>query len=159
MNGLSRYLPAAACLLALSLQACDPADEGNDPMDLNDMAVRYAAAWSSQDPDALAAFYADDGILQVNDGEPAIGRDAVRGTAEAFMTGFPDMTVELVELRGEYPNVEFHWHWTGTNTGPGGTGAYVDLLGYEAWTIGDDGLIVRSLGHYDEAEYDRQLKQ
>lgn len=128
-------------------------------MDLDDFANRYAAAWSSRNPDALAAFYAEDGMLQVNDAVPAVGRDAVRGTAEAFMTGFPDMKVELVELKGEYPNVEFHWHWTGTYTGPGGNGAYVDLYGYEAWTFDEDGLIARSLGNYDEAEYERQLAE
>ena len=85
--------------------------------------IDYAAAWSSQDPDAHAAFSADDGVLKVNDGEPAVGRDAVRATAAAFMTAFPDMKVELVELKGEFPNIEFHWHWTGTNSGPDGTGA------------------------------------
>ena len=146
-------------LTTLTMQACGPAGEDKESMDLNDIAVRYAAAWSSQDPDRHAAFYADDGVLQVNEGDPAIGRDAVRATAAAFMQGFPDMKVELVELKGEFPNVEFHWHWTGTNTGPGGTGAYVDLYGYEAWTISDDGLILQSLGHYDEAEYQRQLNQ
>ena len=25
------------------------------------------------------------------------------------------------------------------------------------WTIGESGLIARSLGHFDEAEYERQL--
>jgi hypothetical protein len=28
----------------------------------------------------------------------------------------------------------------------------------EKWTIGDDGLIAESQGHYDQAEYDRQLQ-
>ena len=67
------------------------------------------------------------------------------------------MVVRLVELRPEGSRVVFHWHWTGTNTGPDGTGNAVDLRGYEEWTLGDDGLIVESLGHYDEAEYQRQL--
>jgi len=30
-------------------------------------------------------------------------------------------------------------------------------VGYEEWTIGADGLIAKSLGHFDEAEYKRQL--
>ena len=147
-------LALAVCYLA---SACTEEPLTMTGAELHDFAERYAAAWSSQDPDALAAFYASDGILKVNDGEPAIGRDAVRATAASFMTGFPDMTVALVELKGEYPDVEFHWHWTGTYTGPGGNGAAVDLVGYEAWTIGADGLITQSLGHYDAAEYARQL--
>ena len=52
----------------------------------------------------------------------------------------------------------FHWTWIGTNTGPGGTGKAVRIGGYEEWTIGADGLIAESKGHFDEAEYRRQMK-
>lgn len=128
-----------------------------DSTDLTEFATRYAAAWSSQDPATLASFYADNGSITVNDGEPSVGRDAVEETARAFMTGFPDMVVRLVELRQEGGHVVFHWHWTGTNTGPGGTGNAVDIQGYEEWTLDSDGLILKSLGHFDEAEYQRQL--
>jgi hypothetical protein len=34
----------------------------------------------------------------------------------------------------------------------------VRIAGFEEWMIGADGLIVESLGHYDQAEYDRQLQ-
>jgi hypothetical protein len=54
---------------------------------------------------------------------------------------------------------EYHWTLVGTNTGPGGTGNRVLISGLEEWTIGDDGLIAASLGHYDQAEYDRQLAE
>ena len=43
------------------------------------------------------------------------------------------------------------------NDGPGGTGRRVRISGFEEWSIGDDGLIAASLGHYDQAEYERQL--
>jgi hypothetical protein len=33
------------------------------------------------------------------------------------------------------------------------------VVGYEEWTIGEDGLIAASSGHYDQAEYGRQLEQ
>ncbi|MDX1498691.1 MAG: nuclear transport factor 2 family protein [Woeseiaceae bacterium] len=125
--------------------------------ELEDFALRYAAAWSSGDPVAFAAFYAEDGVLRINDGKPSVGRDAVTETARGFMTAFPDMIVRLVELRAANGRVDFHWHWTGTNTGPGGTGNAVDLRGFERWTLDDDGLILESHGHLDQAEYDRQL--
>jgi hypothetical protein len=32
-------------------------------------------------------------------------------------------------------------------------------MGYEEWTIGHDGLITASAGHYDQAEYARQLQE
>ena len=55
--------------------------------------------------------------------------------------------------------VEFHWTFTGTNTGPGGSGKSVRISGFEEWTFGEDGLVSASDGHYDQAEYDRQLEQ
>jgi hypothetical protein len=38
------------------------------------------------------------------------------------------------------------------------TGKRVRIAGFDEWTIGSDGLIAESLRHYDEAEYDRQLR-
>jgi steroid delta-isomerase-like uncharacterized protein len=125
--------------------------------ELNEFATRYAAAWSSQDPERLSSFYAKNGFLQINDGDPSVGREAVTDTAQSFMSAFPDMVIDLVELRHVDNEVQFHWHWTGTYTGPGGNGNAVDLRGYEQWTLDDDGLILQSLGHYDETEYQRQL--
>ena len=124
---------------------------------LTEFARRYAQAWSGQDPAALASFFAEDGALRINEGEPAVGRAAIAETARGFMSAFPDMRVRLVVLRQTGGHVEFHWHWTGTNTGPGGTGNAVDLRGYERWTLDPDGLIQESHGHMDDAEYQRQL--
>ena len=33
------------------------------------------------------------------------------------------------------------------------------IPGSEQWTIGADGLIAESRGQYDQAEYDRQLRE
>ena len=74
------------------------------------------------------------------------------------MTAFPDMVVKMDRVRQEGGHAVFHWTWTGTNSGPGGTGRSVRISGYEEWTLGADGLIVESKGHFDEAEYQRQLK-
>jgi steroid delta-isomerase-like uncharacterized protein len=154
----SNRLRAASFLLVL-LAACGPAEKPPDTNmnELNGFASRYAEAWSSQDPAAFALFYTDDGALIVNGGAPSVGRDAIEQTARDFMTAFPDMVVRLVELERSDDRVIFHWHWTGTNTGPGGNGNAVDLTGYEVWFFDDSGLIRESRGHYDEAEYRRQM--
>ena len=52
----------------------------------------------------------------------------------------------------------FHWTLTGTNAGPGGTGRRVQISGYEVWRFDNQGLIAESKGHFDAAEYERQLK-
>ena len=126
--------------------------------ELTDFANRYAAAWSSQDPASLAAFYADEGSLTVNAGAPSVGRAAITATARGFMTAFPDMVVKRKEVGQDGRHAIFRWIWTGTNSGPGGTGKQVRIEGYEEWTLGADGLIAESKGHYDEAEYARQLQ-
>ncbi len=137
--------------------ACQQESHDLDMDELNGFAIRYAAAWSSQDPEKLASFYAENGLLRINNGDPSVGRDAVTETARSFMSAFPDMVVKLVELRLVDNQVQFHWHWTGTYTGPGGNGNAVDLRGYEQWTLDENGLILQSLGQYDETEYQRQL--
>ncbi len=138
-------------------QACRQDSLELDMEKLKQFAVEYAAAWSSQAPENLASHYAENGVLQINDGDPSVGREAVTETARSFMAAFPDMVVNLVELKRVDDQVQFHWHWTGTYTGPGGNGNAVDLRGYEQWTLNDEGLILKSLGHYDENEYQRQL--
>jgi len=126
--------------------------------ELTHFANRYAAAWSSQNPASLAAFYTEDGSLTVNAGAPSVGRAAITTTAQGFMTAFPDMVVKRKEVGQDGRHAIFRWIWTGTNTGPGGTGKQVRIEGYEEWTFGANGLIAESRGHYDEAEYAHQLQ-
>ena len=125
--------------------------------ELVDFATRYSKAWSSQKPEELASFYAENGSLVVNEGTPSIGREAITATAESYMTAFPDMVVRMDTVFQEDGHAIFHWTWSGTNTGPGGTGNAVLLRGYEEWTIGPHGLIQESRGHFDEADYERQV--
>ena len=127
-------------------------------IDLTDFGTRYAAAWGSQDPALMASFYTENGSLSVNGGPPSVGRAAVKETARSYMAAFPDMVVKMTQMELRGGHTVFHWLWTGTNTGPGGTGNFVRMVGYEEWTIDRNGLIVESKGHYDEAEYQRQLK-
>ena len=128
------------------------------PDQLRDFARRYTEAWCSQDPGRVAENYAPDGSLTINDGPPSVGRVAITEAARSFMVAFPDMQVLMDDLLSKGESVEYRWTLVGTNTGPGGTGHRVRITGFEEWTIGDDGLIAASLGHYDQAEYDRQLE-
>ena len=153
--------PKVAALIVLALvflNACSKETESMNQAQLTEFATGYAAAWSSQDPQQLASRYTENGSLQVNAGEPAVGREAIAAKARGFMEAFPDMVVRLDSvILEEDGRAVFRWIWTGTNTGPGGTGNAVHLTGYEVWTFAADGLIAESKGNYDEAEYDRQV--
>lgn len=128
-----------------------------DPVRLRRFAEEYTAAWCSMDPDRVAAHFAPSGSLAINDGAPAVGRHAISATAKSFYTALPDMQVYFDDLVIDDRRIEYHWTFTGTNTGPGGTGRAVRVSGYEDWTLDDNGLIAASSGHYDAAEYARQL--
>ena len=125
---------------------------------LSEFATRYAEAWCSHNPEDVAAFFAENGSLKVNNDAPAIGRAAIVEIARGFVRDFPDMNVTFkkLEMRGDV--AAFHWTLTGTNTGPGGTGNRVRISGYELWKIDNNGLIAESKGYFDAAEYERQLK-
>jgi steroid delta-isomerase-like uncharacterized protein len=129
-----------------------------DPERLKDIGRRYTAAWCSQDAARVAAFFAENGSLQINAGPPSAGRTAIAAAAQAFMTAFPDMVVAMDRVGVEDARAVYRWTLTGTNTGPGGSGKSVRISGYEEWTLGPDGLIAESMGHFDEVEYARQLK-
>jgi uncharacterized protein (TIGR02246 family) len=146
-----------AALSLATLAACAPETRETIPEDLADFAARYTAAWGSQDAASVAAFFAEHGSLQINDGEPSVGRSAITAAAQGFMTAFPDMVVTMDSLCRAGDRVAYHWTLSGTNTGPGGTGNAVRISGYEEWRFGPDGLIADSRGHFDEAEYRRQL--
>jgi predicted ester cyclase len=129
----------------------------NDLSELKKFANRYAKSWCSHNPENVAAFFAERGSISINNGPPAVGRVAIAKEAQAFMTTFPDMIVTFDRLEPRGDRTAFHWTLTGTNTGPGGTGNRVRISGYELWKVDNDGLIAESRGHFDIAEYERQL--
>jgi predicted ester cyclase len=128
-----------------------------DSTKLNDFATKYTAAWCSQNAASVAAFFADQGSLKVNEGNPAVGRTAITAVAQGFMTAFPDLVIRMDRLTVNGSQVRYYWTLTGTNTGPGGAGKFVRVSGFEEWRFGPDGLIAESKGHFDAADYQRQL--
>lgn len=129
-----------------------------DSARLHDFATRYTAAWCSQNAAAVAAFFAENGSLTINRGKPSVGREAITDAAQGFMSAFPDMVVTMDRLVTEGDRAAYHWTLTGTNTGPGGTGRAVRISGYEEWRFDSSGLVAESRGHFDEADYERQLR-
>lgn len=102
----------------------------------------------------VAEHYAPGGTIAINGGTPT----EITEVARSFMSTFPDIELFMDDVVVKDDATEFHWTFVGTNTGPGGTGKRVRISGFEEWTFGDDGLVAEALGHYDQAEYDRQLE-
>src|SRR2546430_17676866 len=84
--------------------------------ELTRFAKRYAEAWCTQNPENVAAFFAENGSLSENDGPPAVGRAAIAEIARGFMREFVDMVVTFDKLEGLSNADGFHWAVTGANT-------------------------------------------
>ena len=149
-------ITAMTLLTVMSTWSCK--DKTMEQDTLKNFGKKYAEAWCSQQPDSVAAWFAANGSLSVNNGAPAVGRDAIAKVALGFMAAFPDMIVSMDSLITKSNGTEFHWTLTGTNTGPGGTGNKVRISGFELWQFDKDGLIFESRGQFDADEYNRQLK-
>jgi hypothetical protein len=67
--------------------------------------------------------------------------------------------VAMDDVSGDSDGTKFHWPLTGTNTGPAAPENGFELAATKLWRIDNDGLIAESKGHFDSAEYERQLKQ
>ena len=145
---------------ALALQMNNVETKRDLPMtndELKAFAAQYTAAWNSQNAASVAAFFAENGTLSVN-GVPSVGREAITSVAQSFMTAFPNMELFMDGLDVQSDHAVYHWTFVGTNTGPDGTGNSVRFSGYEEWSFGDDGLVARSMGHFDANEYQHQLE-
>jgi predicted ester cyclase len=118
---------------------------------LNDFAARYAKAWCSQNPESVAAFFAENASLTVNGGPQTLPLEIARG----FMRDFPNMTVTFDKLEPRADRTAFQWTLTGTYAE---TGSRVRISGYELSKINNAGLIAESSGHFDTAEYEGQLQ-
>ena len=140
------------------IQINDQTNKNMEQQELMKFGKDYSMAWSSQSPEKVAGFFASDGMLQVNEGEPAIGTGAITAVAKGFMDAFPDMVVTMDSLVTKSGKTRFYWTLTGTNSAPGGTGNKVKISGFEEWTFNKEGLVQESKGHFDAEDYNRQLK-
>jgi hypothetical protein len=151
--------PVLATALASVTVDCDTTrGTAMDAARLRQFATNYTAAWCSQNAASVAAFFAEGGSLKINDGPPAVGRKAITEAAQGFMTAFPDLVIAMDGISVDGKHAIYRWTLTGRNTGAGGTGSTVRISGHEEWTFDGSGLVAASLGHFDAAEYQRQLR-
>src|SRR5215210_5800884 len=106
---LRSFLLITALSFVLGTVGCSSMKLGSKTKEeMTDFGKRYAQAWSSKDPNAVAALYSDSGSLTINDGKPAVGRAAIAEVVGGYMTAFPDMVLtmnKIVEKEGVW---EFH---------------------------------------------------
>lgn len=122
--------------------------------DFAGFARRYAEAWTSGDPLAVASIYAEDGEISINRGEPYRGRAAIASMAQAFHDEFPGLVVHCDLPRAAGSLAAFVWTLDGRHAQ---TGNRVTIGGWEEWEMGPDGLVSSSRGWFDAEDYQHQI--
>ena len=121
--------------------------------DIQDLIVRFQAAWDRRDVEALTNFHTEDCVVESPfAGGQARGREAIARAYEAFFHAFPDVTLQNEEPLIDGNRVVLIARMSGTDRGgflglqP--TGRAVDFPLVLIYQV-DDGLIVRERRIYD----------
>src|ERR1700736_1851869 len=118
-----------------------------------EIAEAYTAAWNSGSPETVAEFYAEDGRIVINRGEPWEGRTGVTEMAAGFFADVPDLTLVCDKVRCAGDHVVYLWTFTGTHSG---TSNPLRVVGWEEWDLDADLKVKASRGWFDADDYGRQ---
>jgi uncharacterized protein (TIGR02246 family) len=120
------------------------------------LAAAYTAAWNAGSPEAVAAFYAHDGQIVINRGDPWTGRKGIADMAAGFFAEVPDLRLVCDDVRCAGNHVAYLWTFTGTHAS---TKNPLRVVGWEEWDLDADLKVVASRGWYDADDYARQTAQ
>jgi uncharacterized protein (TIGR02246 family) len=120
------------------------------------LADAYTAAWNTGSAQAVADFYAEDGRIVINRGQPWEGRSGVANMAAGFFADVPDLTLACDGIRRAGDHVVYLWTFTGTHAA---TGNPLRVAGWEEWDLDAALKIKSSLGWFDAEDYARQAGQ
>ena len=96
------------------------------------MAAAYTAAWNSGSAEGVASFYAPDGQIVINRGQPWVGRQGIAEMAAGFFADVPDLRLVCDDLRRAGDHVAYFWTFTGTHTA---TRNALSVSGWEEWDL------------------------
>ncbi len=91
----------------------------SDPKAVARLALDDAEAWNSKSADKVASFYAQDGEIVINRGEPWPGRPRVTEMAAGFFADVPDLSLTCDEIRCSGSRAVYVWTFTGHDAKPG----------------------------------------
>ena len=121
--------------------------------ELQKLAVDYCSAWNSGSAAAVASFFACDGGIVINNGDPWQGRDRVMAMAEGFFADVPDLCLTCDDIRGSGAHALLVWTFTGHDAA---SGRALFIHGWEEWDLGPDMKVTQSRGWFDAEDYGRQ---
>jgi hypothetical protein len=114
--------------------------------------IRNRFAWNCGSPDAVAEFYAQDGRIVIDHGEPWVGRAGVAEMAAGFFADVPDLSLVCDEVRCAGDHVVYLRTFTGTHSGT----RTLRVVGWEEWDLDAELRVKASRGWFDTDDYGRQ---
>ena len=120
--------------------------------EVQELAVRYGAAWAEHDLDAIMAMHTDETVFQLHGGgEPAVGRSAVREAFAAGMEQWPDIRFDRKRVHIGSGHFVSEYEMSATKDG-----RPIVCEGVDVFTV-EGGLIARKDTYLDLAAVQRQL--
>ena len=119
-----------------------------------ELAQAYTAAWNTGAPEAVAEFFAVDGSIVINGGEPWIGCARIADMAKGFFSDVPDLRLVCDEVRCAGYHMVYLWTFTGTHSA---TRNHLRITGWEEWELNANFKIVSSRGWFDARDYAGQI--
>ena len=121
-------------------------------VEVQELAVRYGAAWAEHDVDAVMAMHTDDTVFHLHGGgEPAGGRDATREAFAAVLTQWPDIRFERKRVHIGEGHFVSEYEMSATSEGHVITCDGVDVIAVEG------GMVSRKDTYLDWPAIQRQL--
>lgn len=76
-----------------------------DSANIKELAADYTLAWNSKSAASVASFFAADGSIIINKGEPWLGRSRVQDMAQGFYDDVPDLHLVCDDVRASANHV------------------------------------------------------
>lgn len=130
-------------LMFLIFLGCTNKDD--HPNDMEQFALNYSKAWSSQIPDSMALFFATDAELIINNAPAIIGRDKIASKAKTYMDPFTHFDHRMDSLVIVANKVHFYWSCDVQKIAESGNVLTIQFSGNEIWTMNEEGLIQKSI--------------
>lgn len=121
-----------------------------DPMEILQIAQDYTTAWNSKSAEAVASFFAEDGEIVINRGEPWSGRARVKDMAAGFYQDVPDLSLTCDDVRVSENHVLFLWTFVGHDATSGNP---LKIHGWEEWDLNKEMKVQSSRGWFDAKSY------
>lgn len=119
--------------------------------EVQDLAVRYGAAWAAHDLDAITALHTEDTVFHLHgDAEAAVGLAATREAFAAAMDQWPDIRFERKRVHIGPRHFVSEYEMTATQAG-----REVVCDGVDVFSV-RDGLVARKDTYLDWAAVQRQ---